>query len=81
MSKELTVGDVLKTMTDEQKNVLYYYICSALKKKVKITSRFVSLDTFNDDQKRVFYYLIGRALDEPDDKILEIVKRGNVNGH
>lgn len=73
-----TVRDVLDTMTQEQKNTLYYYMSMALKGKVKIKSPCASIESFDDNQQKVFYYLVGCALEkELDSDILEIVKGDN----
>lgn len=73
-----TVRDVLDTMTQEQKNTLYYYMSMALKERVKIKSPCASIESFDDNQKKVFYYLVGCALEkELDSDILEIVKGDN----
>ena len=80
MAKELTVKDILDTMTQEQKNTLYYYIGKALRERVMIKSPCAAIDSFDDNQKKVFYYLIGCALEkELDLGTLEIVK-GDNNG-
>lgn len=78
MARELTVKDILDTMTPEQLSTLYYYIGMALKEKVKIKSPCASIESFDNNQQKVFYYLIGCALEkELDLDTLEIVKGGN----
>lgn len=76
MNGDLTVKDVIDTMTNEQKNTLYFYINAALKGKKITKSPYADIESFDENQKKVFYYLIGAALDKsctPD--VLEIVKR------
>ena len=78
MAKELTVKDILDTMTQEQKNTLYYYVGIALKEKVKFKYPCAGIESFDKNQKKVFYYLVGCALEkELDSEILEIVKGDN----
>lgn len=78
MAKDLTVKEVLDTMTQEQKNTLYYYVGMALKEKVKIKSPCADIESFDDNQQKVFYYLVGCALEkELDSDTLEIVKGDN----
>ena len=73
--KELTVRDVINTMTDAQKNTLYFYIGAAIREKVKIKPPYAAIESFNEDQRKVFYYLIGVALDKfYESDVLEIVK-------
>lgn len=72
-----TVRDVINTMTQEQKNTLYYHIGMALKETIKIESPCAAIETFNEEQQKVFYYLVGTALEEQDMSILEIVKGDN----
>jgi hypothetical protein len=73
--KELTVRDVINTMTDAQKNTLYFYIGTAIREKVKIKPPYAAIESFNEDQRKVFYYLIGVALDKfYESDVLEIVK-------
>ena len=75
MAKELTVKDVINTMTDAQKNTLYLYIGAAIREKVKTKPPYAAIESFNEDQRKVFYYLIGVALDKfYESDILEIVK-------
>lgn len=75
MAKELTVRDVINTMTDAQKNTLYFYIGAAIREKVKIKPPYAAIESFNEDQKKVCYYLIGVALDKfYKSDVLEIVK-------
>lgn len=78
MARELTVKDILDTMTQEQKNTLYYYVGMALKEKVKIKTPCAAIESFDENQKKVFYYLVGCALEkELDSDTLEIVKGDN----
>lgn len=78
MARELTVKDILDTMTQAQKNTLYYYVGKALEEKVKIKSPCAAIESFDENQKKVFYYLIGCALEkELDSETLEIVKGDN----
>lgn len=75
MSKDLTVKDILDTMTQAQKNTLYYYVGMALKEKIKYNPPHADIESFNDVQQKVFYYLIGCALEqELDSDTLEIIK-------
>jgi len=75
MDKELTVKDVIDTMTTEQKNTLYFYIGLVLKEKIKVKPPYAAIESFNENQRKVFYYLIGAALDKAyKTEILEIVK-------
>ena len=75
MAKELTVKDVINTMTDAQKNTLYLYIGAAIREKVKTKPPYAAIESFNEDQRKVFYYLSGVALDKfYESDILEIVK-------
>ena len=78
MARELTVKDILDTMTQAQKNTLYYYVGTALKEKVKFKYPCAAIESFDENQKKVFYYLIGCALEEELDlETLEIVKGDN----
>lgn len=78
MAKDLTVKDILDTMTQEQKNTLYYYIGIALKEKAKFKYPCAGIESFDGNQKKVFYYLVGCALEkELDLDTLEIVKGDN----
>lgn len=79
MTKELTVGDIINTMTQKQKkNTLYYYVGMALHEKVKFKYPCAAIESFDDNQKKVFYYLIGCALEkEFDSETLEIIKGDN----
>lgn len=78
MGRELTVGDIINTMTQEQKNTLYYYVGMVLRERIKITSPCAAIESFDENQKKVFYYLIGCALEkEIDLGTLEIVKGDN----
>lgn len=77
MSRELTVKDVIDTMTQEQKNTLYYYYVGiALEEKVKFKYPCAAIESFDDNQKKVFYYLVGCALEKEFNSI-EIVKGDN----
>lgn len=64
MNDDLTVGDVIDTMSDEQKNTLYFYISAALKGKGIAKHPCAAIESFDENQKKVFYYLIGIALDK-----------------
>lgn len=78
MAKDLTVKDIIDTMTQEQKNTLYYYVGIALKEKIKIKFPCASIESFDDNQKKVFYYLVGCAFEkELDLDTLEIIKGDN----
>ena len=78
MARELTVKDILDTMTQEQKNTLYYYVGMALEEKVKFKYPCAAIESFDNNQKKVFYYLIGCALEkELDLDTLEIVTGDN----
>ena len=75
MGKDLTVKDVLDTMTQEQKSTLCFYMRMALNEKTKYNPPYADIESFNEDQKKVFYYLVGCALEKSTDLgILEIVK-------
>lgn len=84
MNKDLTVKDIIGTMSDAQKNTLCLYMRSAYGLgKIKCKPPYAAIDSLNENQKKVFYYLIGTALDKsctPD--VLEIIKEvsnGNKN--
>ena len=78
MSRELTVGDIINTMTQAQKNTLCLYVGAALKDKTKVKPPYAAIESFDENQKKVFYYLIGCALEkEIDLDTLEIVKGDN----
>lgn len=78
MAKELTVKDILNTMTQAQKNTLYLYIGAALRDKTKVKPPYAAIESFDENQKKVFYYLIGCALEkELDLGTLEIIKGDN----
>lgn len=75
MDEDLTVGEVIDTMTTAQKNTLYFYVGVILKGKVVTKPPYAAIESFNENQRKVLYYLINCALDEsnkPD--VLEIVK-------
>lgn len=76
MSNDLTVKDVINTMSDAQKNTLYLYISAAIKEKVITKPPYAAIESFDENQRKVFYYLIGVALDKfYESDVLEIVKR------
>lgn len=68
---EKTVGEIFESLTEEQKNVVYYMIGVALSGKdpesvahsddVKHVSSI--LDQLNDEQLNVVYYMIGAAIE------------------
>lgn len=64
MNNDLTVKDVIDTMSGEQKNTLYFYINAALKGKEITKPPYAAIESFDENQKKVFYYLVGTALDE-----------------
>lgn len=68
MNDVLTVGDVIETMSDAQKNTLYFYINAALKGKEKTKPPYAAIESFDENQKKVLYYLIGIALDKSKEK-------------
>lgn len=71
----LTVGDIINTMTQAQKNTLYLYIGMALRDKTKVKPPYAAIESFDENQKKVFYYLVGCALEkELDLGTLEIIK-------
>ena len=75
MNNDLTVGDVIDTMSDAQKNTLYFYVSAALKGKEMTKPPYAAIESFDENQRKVFYYLIGVALEKsrtPD--VLEITK-------
>ena len=74
MSKDLTVKDVIDTMTQEQKNTLCFYIRQAFDGKVKMDEKLANIESFDKDQQKVFYFLVGCALEKSIDLgVLEIV--------
>lgn len=78
MGNDPTVEDIINTMTQEQKNTLYYYVGMALKEKTKFKYPCAGIESFDDNQKKVFYYLVGCALEEElKDNVLEIIKGDN----
>ena len=78
MARELTVKDILDTMTQEQKNTLYYYVGMALEERVKFKYPCAAIESFDENQKKVFYYLVGCALNENlKNDTLEIIKGDN----
>lgn len=79
MSKELTVRDVINTMTQAQKNTLCLYVGAAIRgDKTKVKPPYAAIDSFDENQKKVFYYLIGCAMEkELDSGTLEIIKGDN----
>ena len=78
MGKDLTVKEVLDTMTPAQKNTLYFHVGMALNEKIKYNPPYADIESFNEDQKKVFYYLIGCALEKDlDSETLEIIKGDN----
>ena len=78
MARELTIKDILDTMTQAQKNTVYFYVGMALKEKVKYNPPHADIESFNDIQQKVFYYLVGCALEkELDLGTLEIIKGDN----
>lgn len=76
MAKDLTVKDVINTMTQAQKNTLCFHMERALNGKAKCNLPYASIGSFDDNQKKVFYYLIGCALEKELDSI-EIIKGDN----
>lgn len=75
MGRELTVRDILNTMTQAQKNTLYLYVGRALRDKTKVKPPYATIESFDENQKKVFYYLVGCALEkELDLGTLEIIK-------
>lgn len=76
MAKDPTVKDVINTMTQAQKNTLYFHMEMALNGRAKYHPPYAGVITFNDDQKKVFYYLVGCALEKELDSI-EIIKGDN----
>ena len=79
MDKDLTVKDILDTMTQAQKNTLRLYIGAALRDKTKVKPPYAAIDSFDENQKKVFYYLIGCALERSQslNEVLELVKGDN----
>lgn len=78
MCRELTVRDILNTMTQAQKNTLYLYVGRALRDKTKVKPPYAAIESFDENQKKVFYYLVGCALEkELDLGTLEIIKGDN----
>ena len=78
MAKDLTVKDILDTMTQEQKNTLYYHLGMVLHEKIEYNPPYADIKSFNENQIKVFRYLIGCALEkELDLDTLEIVKSDN----
>lgn len=75
-NKDLTVKDVINTMTQAQKNTLYFHMEMALEGKAKLNAPYASINSFDDNQKKVFYYLVGCALEKELNSI-EIVKGDN----
>lgn len=92
MPKETTVGDVLNTMLEEQKTILYAAMGYAIKGEEippRVRLKILDLiDGMNDNQKKVFYYLLSKALDKKDKETaeewvkqiggLEVVSDGNI---
>ena len=75
MVEELTVKDIIDTMTTAQKNTLCLYVGATIKEKVKAKPPYAAIESFNENQRKVFYYLIGVALDKScESDILEIIK-------
>lgn len=82
-SEDKTVGDIIDSLNEKQRNVVAYLIDQiangeADEKDSKDTSEEVShadgetikdvFDTLTDEQKNVVYYLIGNIIDDSDDK-------------
>lgn len=74
-SSEKTVKDVFDTLTDEQKNVVYYMIGEAMKGSKSGNSGTAAhseeelnaiFHSFNDEQREVAYFIIGEALEQAD---------------
>ena len=64
MNDDLTVGDVINTMSDEQKNTLCFYISAALEGKEMSKPPYAAIESFDENQKKVFHYLVGIALNK-----------------
>ena len=80
MNDDLTVKDVIDTMTDVQKNTLYLYIGAALEGKEITKPPYAAIESFDEKQLKVFYYLIGVALDKfYESDVLEIIKEESNN--
>ena len=78
MTKDLTVKDVIDTMSDAQKSTLYFYVGAALKGKEMTKPPYAAIESFDENQRKVFYYLIGVALDKfYKSDVLEIIKENN----
>lgn len=61
-NEELTVRDVINTMTQAQKNTLYLYVGNTIwGDKTKVKPPYAAIDSFDENQKKVFYYLIACA--------------------
>lgn len=92
MPEETTVGDVLNTMSEEQKTMLYaamgYAITGEEIPSVLRLGILSLIDGMNENQKKVFYYLLSKALDTRDKETadewvkqiggLEVVSDGNI---
>lgn len=78
MAKDPTVEDIINTMTQEQKNTLYYYMKKALREKTRWNPPYAAIESFDENQQKVFYYLIGCALEKNfENDVLEIIKGDN----
>ena len=75
-NEELTVADVINTMTKEQKYTLRFYIGQASREKIKNIPKCADIESFDENQLKVFYYLVGAAIEKTvnKDDILEIVE-------
>lgn len=78
-NEELTVRDVINTMTQAQKNTLYLYVGNTIwGDKTKVNPPYAAIDSFDENQKKVFYYLIACASKkELDSDTLKTIMEGD----
>ena len=78
-TKELTVADVIETMTKNEKKALYNIVTEICNKRFhssKTIAAALVINRMNDDKKRVAYYLIGLLVEtkKSSEKIIDEIQ-------
>lgn len=64
-TKDLTVADVIETMSKNEKKALYNLVTEVFNRRFNSWKTMVGasvINGMNDDKKRVAYFLVGNAL-------------------